>query len=127
MDRYYLCPVIGRGTENEPFRAKVADANVKRVSAVIKSNSDGKPTFPWTIVRVDATNFSEVETMDGVTRLGTKTTLDTALSLAQKSAIKTKLRDVGEDLEGDTTPRTLITRLIKKHYAHVNDVGEAFP
>ncbi len=127
MDRYYLCPVVGTGSEGNPFRAKVTDAKVKRVSAVIKSNSDGRPTFPWTIARVTSTDFSEVEAMDGVTRLGTKTTLNTALSISQKDTIDTALKEQGEKLEGDTTPRVLITRLIKRHYSHVDDVLEAFP
>jgi hypothetical protein len=127
-DRYYLCPIIGTGSEGNPFRAKIADANVTRVSAAISSGSDGKPTKRWTVCRVTAASFTEVEVMEGVTRLGTKATLDSALSLGQKDAIGEKLRDVGEDLDAkDTTARSLVTRLIKKHYPHAKDVLEAFP
>ena len=129
MDRYYLCPIVGTGSEGNPFRAKVADApKVKRVSAAIKSNTDGKPTYPWTIARVDADDFTAVEAMEGVTRLGTKGTLDSALSLDQQQGIDQGLKEQGEKLEAkDTTPRALVTRLIQRHYAHVKDVLEAFP
>ena len=128
-DRYYLCPVVGTGSEGNPFRASISDAKkVKRVSAAIKSNANGKPTYSWTICRVDADNFTEIEAMEGVVRLGIKITLDSPISIGDKQEIKDKLNAVGEDLDiKDTTPRILITRLIKKHYSHVKDMLEAFP
>jgi hypothetical protein len=127
-ERYYLAPIIGTGTENNPFRAAPADSKAKRVTAAIKSNPDGKPTYSWAVCRVEATSFTEVEAMEGVTRLGTKTTLGSPLSVGQQQAIKDKLQAVGEDLDAkDTTPRALVTRLVQKHYPHVKDVLEAFP
>jgi hypothetical protein len=128
MDRYYLCPIIGTGSEANPFRAKIADAAVKRVSAVIDTGIDGKPTRRWTVCRVTATDFSEVEAVEGVTRLGERAALSTRLSADEKERLKNNLRGVDEDLDAkDTTARALVTRLIKKHYPHVKDVLEAFP
>jgi hypothetical protein len=128
-DRYYICPIIGSGSEANPFRAKVADAaNVQRVSSVIKSEMDGKPTHRWTLCRVAATDFSAVEAMTGVIHLGSRTKLAGVLTNAQKQAVKTKLQAWGEDIDaGDIRLRDLILRLIKRHYAHVEDVLEAFP
>jgi hypothetical protein len=128
-DRYYLCPIVGTGTEANPYRAKVADASkVGSVSAAIKSNPDGKPTYRWTVARVEAVDFTAVEAMEGVTRLGSKSTMESPLTIGQKQELEDKLQEVGENLDAkDTTPRFLITRLIKRHYPHVVDVLQAFP
>ena len=127
-DRYYICPIVGSGSGGNPFRAKVADAlGVRRVSAVIKSGLDGKPVHRWTVARVDADDFSAVEAMTKVFRLGSKAQLAATLSPVQKQAIKTRLQEWGEDIAaGDVNLRDLILRLIRRHYAHVKDVLEAF-
>jgi hypothetical protein len=129
MDRYYLCPIVGTGSEGNPFRAKVeVGTNVTRVSAAIKSDDDGKPVHRWTVCRVTATDFTEVEKVEGVTRLGERAALSDRLSADEKERLKNSLQDVDEDLDAkDLTSRALVTRLIKKHYPHVRDVLEAFP
>lgn len=128
-DRYYLCPIVGTGSEGNPFRAKVADAaKVKRVSAVIKGDLNGRPIHRWTVCRVGADDFSGAEVVAKVFRLGSRAQLAAALTPTQKQAIKQRLQEWGEDIDaGDVRLRDLLLRLIKRHYAHVKDVLEAFP
>lgn len=128
-DRYYICIIVGTGTEANPYRAKVADGeNVIRASAVIKSNPDGTPARKWTIARVDATDFTDIEAMTKVFRLGSRAALNLILTDAQKQWLKTRLQQMGEDVElSDIRVKHLILRLIKKHYPRVVDVLQAFP
>ena len=81
--RIYNVPVVGTGTADDPFRAKILDkAGVTRVRAVIASNEEpivipdpndpekgpsfaerkGAPTFLWTVCFVQATGWGSVVT-----------------------------------------------------------------
>lgn len=128
MERYYLCPIIGRGTERDSYRAAVADVpGVQRVSAAIKSAPDGTPAMPWTLCRVIAPSLTAVEAVDGVTSMGSKTGGTAALSVAERAEMQDKLTAVGEDLKAaDTNLKTLRLRLVQRHYAHVASMKEAF-
>ncbi len=128
-DRYYVCPVIGTGTDNNPWRAAAGDAdNVTRASAVIPSAPDGSPLRKWTVCRINATDFTDVEAMRGVFRLGTRAQLSSTLTDEQKTTLRTNLREIDEDVElTDVRARDLILRLIRRHHDHVDDVLVAFP
>lgn len=52
MRRYYLCAMIGNGSEESPYRPKVANYNVSW-SAVVSHNADGTLRFPWAFVIVN--------------------------------------------------------------------------
>ena len=57
--RYYLSPVIGDGTLNNPYRAAVADTPNASVAAVWASDpATGVPTIPWALCVVAATNHA---------------------------------------------------------------------
>jgi hypothetical protein len=52
--RFYLCPVIGTGAQDDPFRAKghdIAVANGLPHVALIPSKPDGTPKYPWCLIR----------------------------------------------------------------------------
>lgn len=46
MKRYYVCDVIGDGSDDSPYRAAVSDHRVSHV-AVIPVGPDGRPARPW--------------------------------------------------------------------------------
>jgi hypothetical protein len=48
--RFYLAPVVGSGTDLDPYRAKVPSGT--NYVTVIPSKPDGTPAFPWCVVRV---------------------------------------------------------------------------
>lgn len=53
VKRFYLCPIIGIGTEEDPFRPKVANYAVQW-SCPIASGEDGRPLQMMTIAEVVA-------------------------------------------------------------------------
>jgi len=53
--RYYVCKIIGDGTETNPYRPKVADYPVSWV-VVLGSNPDGSPKKAWALVLVNTVN-----------------------------------------------------------------------
>lgn len=53
--RFYITKIIGNGSEENPYRPKVADYNVSW-SGVIPSNPDGTPKFGFTFVIVSTQN-----------------------------------------------------------------------
>lgn len=57
MKRYYLSPVIGSGSETDAYRPKIADYGVTW-QGTIPTDSTGRPTFPWTLVLVDAADHA---------------------------------------------------------------------
>lgn len=57
--RYYLCDVIGDGTEDNPFRPAVADYGVNW-SGSIPTGEDGRPTTTWALVIVGAKDHAQL-------------------------------------------------------------------
>ncbi len=49
--RYYVCDIIGNGTEENPYRPAVADYGVSWVGS-IPTNEQGHPVFAWSLVLV---------------------------------------------------------------------------
>jgi hypothetical protein len=100
---------------------------VERVTAII-STPHGEPEHKWTLCRVTAPSFTDVDALDRVISLGSILSGTGTLSLAQRTALRTKLQALGEDLEvDDTNIRKLVLRLARKHYRHVTRLAEAFP
>lgn len=61
MKRYMICPVIGAGTHENPYRAAVADLATARSRAVIRSNPQGgPPIYAFAFCRVAAHDFAAV-------------------------------------------------------------------
>lgn len=93
MARYYLSPIIGTGTESNPYRPKIADYGVSW-ACVIQSNTAGHPAKAWCLVLVEAPDqtalradadlddFPEVLLDSALSRLSTpvRNRISTALS-----------------------------------------------
>lgn len=52
--RRYLCDLIGDGTEDDPYRPKIADCNVSWVANVETDPETGRPVYLRCEVEVDA-------------------------------------------------------------------------
>lgn len=106
--RWFLCPVIGSGTEADPYRAKVADLGVDH-SAMIPSRADGTPRFLWCIVAVDTASFTALDTdtdLDGIPDISLSTELRD-LSAAARNRLQTALSKRGIDTTGITLSTTV--------------------
>jgi hypothetical protein len=57
--RFYLCPVIGDGSDDNTYRPKLT--GLGEFSAMIPSNPDGTPKFSWTAVVVRATDWAALD------------------------------------------------------------------
>lgn len=57
MKRHYVCPIVGTGTEADPYRPRIADMGVAW-SACIPSDTMGHPRTGWTLVCVEAADHS---------------------------------------------------------------------
>jgi len=57
--RYYISPIIGDGTETNPYRAKVSDHGKPWVG-VIPTDETGKPIKDWALVLVDTANHKPI-------------------------------------------------------------------
>lgn len=92
--RYYLCDVIGAGTEDSPYRADLADApGINGISAVIASGPDGRPLYPYALCVVEADDHQQLRTRPGVDALP-EVSLDTranAISQAARSRMDAAL------------------------------------
>ena len=59
MSRYYLSPIIGTGTESDPYRPKIADYGVSW-AGVIPSDAAGHPVKTWCLVLVEAADHAKL-------------------------------------------------------------------
>lgn len=57
--RYYVCPIIGTGTEDDPYRAATADDGVRH-SAEIPTDAVGKPLTARCVVTADETDDAAI-------------------------------------------------------------------
>lgn len=60
MKRYYISPIIGDGSEFDPFRPKIADYGVSWVGVIPNDPATGLPLFSWCLVRVEAINHGVI-------------------------------------------------------------------
>lgn len=59
MKRWYISPIVGTGTDDDPYRAKVGSAaQIKGHSAVIPTDAQGVPLFNFALVIVNADDHS---------------------------------------------------------------------
>lgn len=94
--RYYISPIIGDGSENNPYRPKVADHGVAW-SGAIPSGPDGKPTSSWALVIVAAKNHAAIIADKDIDDLP-EFPLDGKVSAIQtqtKNAMKSKMEKRG--------------------------------
>lgn len=57
--RVYICPLVGTGTQQDPFRSKAMQYN-SVVTSTIPSKLDGTPAATWTLSMVRDTDFTGI-------------------------------------------------------------------
>lgn len=82
--RYYLCDIIGDGSDFDPFRPAVDDLNVPHVATIATDPATGRPSVPWCLVLVATANQARVAAARGVDSLP-DVTLDTQVNSIDKS------------------------------------------
>lgn len=100
MKRYYLAPIVGNGSRENPYRAKVQDYGVTHVAVVPTDPLTGIPLFSWALVLVSAPNHSTLLTDLDLTALP-DFPLDAVLSALQagvRNAMLTALANRGVDI-----------------------------
>lgn len=139
MQRYYICPVVGVGSDADPQRPKVANystaVNPINVSAAILTDALGKPARTWCLARVQGADLSAIDAdaqcvdileklpdAAGDTRaeivawLKSKTVAD--VPPPARSRINARLVDAGVDTSGITLATTLfqvVVLLFRQH------------
>jgi hypothetical protein len=101
MKRYYISPIIGDGTEENPFRPKVADHGVAWVGSIPSDPDTGHPLFAWTLVLVNAINHGPLladQTIDAMPDFPLDGKVN-AINTATKNAMLSKMQARGINTE----------------------------
>lgn len=67
--RYYISPIIGDGSEFNPFRPKVADYGVSWAGSIPSDPNTGQPLSTWALVVVNAKNHAALLADDAINAL----------------------------------------------------------
>lgn len=129
MIRYYICPIIGTGTEDDPYRPALVDAVAGlnwSTDVPNRSATDGAPTFARCVVCVNASSANHAvlaalpdvaDVLDGV--LTTETTREELLmrlrsvrfdQLDLASQTAKRARHAGQATPHPTNPATFMIR-----------------
>lgn len=81
MKRYYLCDLVGDGSEDNPYRPAVADLGY-RFSATWSTGADGRPSGTWALAIVAAANHTPLRNRPGIDPMP-DVSLDIRLSAVQ--------------------------------------------
>lgn len=100
--RYYICPVVGSGKRDDPYRAKAADHGLPHV-AVIPSLPDGSPEHAWCLSTVDATDHTPLLSDAELTALPELKHADAWLSARSedREVVMTKAASLGITIASD--------------------------
>lgn len=60
--RYVICPVVGSGTREDPYRAAVAGLSGVNVSAMIPTGPDGRPLYRYCLCLIAFRDLGQVQT-----------------------------------------------------------------
>jgi hypothetical protein len=66
VKQYYLCPLLGDGTDGNEYRPAVADINVDHVAWVPTDAVTGRPTKPWALILASAVDHTAITALAGV-------------------------------------------------------------
>lgn len=116
MRRYYLSQIIGTGTEDDPYRPKIADLRVNHVAVIPSDPVTGKPKFAWALVIVNTANHTALLS-DGQIEALPDLSLDAklnSLSAAVRNALISRLTAKGISTTGvnvNTTYRDVVRRV----------------
>ncbi len=95
--RYYLTPIIGSGTEADPYRVALAHA-MRAYSVVIPTDpATGVPVAAWGLAVVDADDHAPFDGDGTLSPVGpyALTTTIASLTTSQRNAIKNALSKFG--------------------------------
>lgn len=94
MKRYYLCDIIGDGSQENAYRPALADEAVNWTAVMPASDPNtGAPVSPWALVVVETNNHARLLSKAGVDPLP-DFPLDgkvTAIENATRTAVKARL------------------------------------
>lgn len=91
--RYYMCDIIGDGSEFNPFRPAVADHGVAWVGS-IPTGEDGRPVHSWALVLVATGNHAQLRgraDMDPLPDFALDGRAD-AIAAVERAAMKAAMR-----------------------------------
>ena len=118
--RFYVCKVVGDGSEYNPYRPKVADYQVNW-AGMIQSNPDGTPKYGFAFViaaTIDHTQLLADPQIKGIPELSLDATIST-LPKATRDAMLAVFDQEGIDRTGLTLQSTMrqVLRRIGRHLA----------
>lgn len=119
MRRYYLSPIIGTGTEADPYRPKIADYGVSWSCVISSDELTGQPKHPWCVAVVDAADHATLladTTLVAIPNISLDARVS-SLSKTIRDKLKTKLDVLGVDTRGLSIndPIRLWVRAIGRH------------
>ena len=119
MKRYYLSPIVGTGTEEDPYRPKIADYGVSWSCVISSDELTGQPKRPWCVAVVEAADHATLladTTLDAIPNISLDT-LVSSLSKTIRDKLKTRLDALGVDTRGLSIddPIRLWVRAIGRH------------
>lgn len=59
--RIYICPWVGAGTKQDPYRSKAADYPNTGLSSFFPTKVDGTPASTWVLSAVRGTDFTAID------------------------------------------------------------------
>lgn len=107
MGAYYLSPVVGTGTRDDPYRPAIGSV-ATAWSAVIPATPDGKPAKTWSLVWAEVPAGAVLPA--GVQLLGSDTALAGPVSLTSSDLTALSLL-TGVNFSGLTSVGDLVHRL----------------
>jgi hypothetical protein len=119
--RYYVCPIVGTGAEDDGFRPLIADLVEGTWSACISSVTEqghrdrGKPRLPWALVACETDDWSAVEADARCVRVA-----DDELGEPLPEPTKERLRSdrviTTQERAAIVSRRDAVERLLQQHY-----------
>jgi hypothetical protein len=118
MKRFYLSPIIGTGTDDDPYRTKLSDYGVNHV-AVIPNGADGRPLFNRALCIVASADHTQL-VADGAIDRFPDLSLDaqmSSLTNAERTRIRNFLtnRNIAITFTNTDTYRSVL-RKIGRHF-----------
>lgn len=122
--RWYVAPIIGTGTEDDPWRLDLP-GRFRDTWIMPPPKVDGSPRFGFGVALVAAADHAALETQATTDNLPEN--LDATLGLVARNAIKTKLEARGIDSSAVVAGITWrqVLRVIGRHVLQRGDWDEA--
>ena len=102
MKRHYISPIVGTGSEADPYRPKIADYGVTWSGVIASDPITGRPARAWSLVAVeseDHTNLLLDSEIDALPNIALDTLVST-LPRTVRDRLKSRLDALGVDTTG---------------------------